>query len=48
MLDATGKPLVDEDGNQKFWPGRRPVKLQMFLNHPDAKRAKLLKVCVAM
>ena len=48
MLDANGKPLVDEDGKQKFWPGRRPVKLKMFLNHPIAQRAKLLKVRVAM
>ena len=46
MLDANGKPLLDDEGNPKFWPGRRPVKLSIFLSHPVAQRAKLLKVCV--
>ena len=46
MIDTNGKALLDDNGNQKFWPGRRPVELSMFLNHPVAQRAMLLKVCV--
>jgi hypothetical protein len=48
MLDTNGKPVLDDKGNQKFWPGRRPVKLSMFLNHPVAQRARLLTVGVSI
>lgn len=40
---STGEQLKDGDGTLIFYPARKPVKLQTFLNHSLAQHAKLSK-----
>jgi len=44
ILDpATGEQLKDSAGKPRFYPGRVPVSLSKFINHPTAKNANLSK-----